>query len=126
MHNPRLIKKQNHWYLVDDTITPTEYGVSIWCNLLPVFTNFIDEENEICSISSKFHGVKTSDFYYLKSVVGSTNEFDGTPMLDESKLKELGVVDEIEYFADYTTTFANGKKEPYLIQNFVNILKVTK
>ena len=121
MHNTRLIKRQSHWYLVDDTVSPTEGGVSIYDNTTPVFTNFIDEDDNICSI-----GIRSCQLHNLETVIGSTNPSDGTPMLDESKFKELGVTAAIDYFVDYTITFANGRQEPYLIQGFVNILRIKK
>jgi hypothetical protein len=69
----------------------------------------------------------TVGFNNLETVIGSTNQNDGTPMLDVSKFKELGVIDkEVNYPVDYTITFANGKQEPYLINRFVNILRVKK
>lgn len=121
MHNPRLIKRQEHWYLIDDTVPPIEGGVSIYDNSIPVFTNFIDEEDNICSI-----GIKSCQLHNLETVMGSTNPSDGAPMLDKSKFKELGVDEEIDYFADYTITFASGKQLAYLINGFVNILRVKK
>ena len=126
MHNPKLIKRKNHWYLVDDIVTPTEGGVAIWCNREPIFTSFIDEDKEICSSSIRLLGETTVGFHNLATVMGSTNPNDGTPMLDESKFKELGVIDEDDYSADYTITFASGKQEAYLINRFVNILRVKK
>jgi hypothetical protein len=125
MHNPKLIKRKNHWYLIDDIVTPQEGGVAIYFNTIPVFTNFIDEEGEICSINNTSI-VRTTSFSELETVMGSTNPNDGTPMLDESKFEELGVVDESDYSAPYTITFASGKQEPYLINHFVNILRVKK
>lgn len=125
MHNPKLIKRKNHWYLVDDIVTPQEGGVSIYCNTIPVFTNFIDEEGELCSINNTSI-VRTTSFSELETVMGSTNPNDGTPMLDESKFEELGVVDDSDYFVNYTITFASGNAEAYLINGFVNIFKVKK
>lgn len=125
MHNPKLIKRKNHWYLIDDIVTPTEGGVSIYCNMIPVFTNFIDDVEELCSINNKSI-VKTTSFSELETVMGSTNPNDGTPMLDESKFEELGVVDDSDYFVNYTITFASGNAEAYLINGFVNIFKVKK
>jgi hypothetical protein len=59
--------------------------------------------------------------------MGSTNSNDGSPMLDVSKFEELGIIDEgVNYPVDYTITFANGKQEAYLINRFVNILRVKK
>ena len=121
MHNPKLIKRQGHWYLIDDTVTPMEGGVSIYDNTTPVFTNFIDEDDNICSI-----GTRSCQLHNLETVMGSTNPSDGTPMLDESKFKELGVDEEIDYFADYTITFEQGKQKAYLINSFVNILRIKK
>lgn len=125
MHNPKLIKRKNHWYLVDNMVTPTEGGVSIYCNTIPVFTNFIDDVEELCSINDKSI-VRTTSFSELETVMGSTNPNDGTPMLDESKFEELGVVDDSDYFVNYTITFASGNAEAYLINGFVNIFKVKK
>ena len=122
MHNPRLIKRQGHWYLIDDTVSLEEGGVAIYDDTKPVFTNFIDEDNNICSI-----GFRSCQLHNLITVMGSTNQNDGTPMLDTSKFEELGVVDEkIDYSVDYTITFANGNQEAYLINRFVNILRVKK
>lgn len=126
MHNPKLLKRKNHWYLVDDIVTPIEGGVAIWCNREPMFTSFIDEEKEICSSSIRVLGKTTVGFNNLATVMGSTNPNDGTPMLDESKFEELGVIDEGDYQVDYTITFASGKQEAYLINRFVNILRVKK
>jgi hypothetical protein len=126
MHNPKLLKRKNHWYLVDDIVTPIEGGVAIWCNIEPMFTSFIDEEKEICSSSIRVLGETTVGFNNLATVMGSTNPNDGTPMLDESKFEELGVIDEGDYQVDYTITFASGKQEAYLINRFVNILRVKK
>ena len=126
MHNPKLIKRQGHWYLVDDTVTPTEGGVSIWYNIKPIFTSFIDEEKGICSASEKCFGSITVGFPNLETVMGSTNPHDGTPMLDATKFKKLGVTKEIDYYADYTITFKNGRQEAYLIEGFVNILRIKK
>lgn len=126
MHNPKLIKINNYWYLVDDIVTPTEGGVAIWCNLKPIFTSFIDEDKEICSASEKCFGYMTVGFNNLETVMGSTNPNDGTPMLDESKFEELGITDESDYFVDYTITFASGSQLAYLIDGFVNILRIKK
>lgn len=127
MYNAKLICRKNHWYLVDERVTPEEGGVAIWCNLKPIFTNFIDEEKELCSTNQKVFGMTTINFNNLETVMGSTNSFDGTPMLDVSKFEELGVVDEgVDYPVDYTITFASGKQEAYLINRFVNILRVKK
>jgi len=127
MNNAKLKYRKGHWYLVDERVTPEEGGVAIWCGVRPIFTSFIDEENEICSISEKLFGMTTVHFRVLETVMGSTNQNDGTPMLDVSKFKELGVIDEvIDYLVDYTITFANGKQEAYLINRFVNILRVKK
>lgn len=126
MHNPKLIKRKNHWYLVDDIVTPTEGGVAIWCDIRPIFTSFIDEDNEICSTSETLFGMKTVGFHNLATVMGSTNSNDGTPMLNESKFEELGIIDENDYSVDYTITFGSGKQEAYLIDGFVNILRVKK
>lgn len=130
MHNPKLIKRKNNWYLIDDIVTPQEGGVAIWCDLEPIFTNFIDEDLEICTIPRSavpaYIKSTTISFDHLETVMGSTNPNDGTPMLDESKFEELGVVDENDYSASYTITFANGKQEAYLINAFVNILKIKK
>lgn len=130
MHNPKLIKRKNHWYLIDDIVTPQEGGVAIWCDLEPIFTNFIDEDLEICTIPRsavpEYIKSTTISFDHLKTVMGSTNPNDGTPMLDESKFEELGVIDESDYSVDYTITFANGKQEAYLINGFVNILRIKK
>jgi hypothetical protein len=58
--------------------------------------------------------------------MGSTNPNDGTPMLDKSRFEELGVIDDTDYFVNYTITFGSGKQEAYLINKFVNILRVKK
>ena len=129
MHNPRLIKRKDNWYLVDDIVPPTEGGLSIYCNLIPVFTNFIDEDKEICSIPKHYiptYCDSTASFSKLETVMGSTNLNDGTPMLDESKFEELGVIDDSDYFVDYTITFASGSQLAYLINGFVNILRIKK
>lgn len=130
MHNPKLIKRKNHWYLVDNIVTPTEGGVAIWCDLEPIFTNFIDEDLEICTIPRgsvpAYIKSTTISFDLLETVMGSTNPNDGTPMLDESKFEELGVVDDSDYFVNYTITFASGNAEAYLINGFVNIFKVKR
>ena len=127
MNNTELKYRKGHWYLVDGSVTPEEGGVAIWCNLKPIFTSFIDEENKICSISDKSFGGTTHGFNNLETVMGSTNLNDGTPMLDVSKFEELGVIDkEVDYPVDYTITFANGKQEAYLINRFVNILRIKK
>jgi hypothetical protein len=127
MNNAKLKYRKGHWYLVDERVTPSEGGVAIWCDLKPIFTSFIDEENEVCSISEKLFGMTTVFFRVLETVMGSTNSNDGSPMLDVSKFEELGIIDEgVNYPVDYTITFANGKQEAYLINRFVNILRVKK
>jgi hypothetical protein len=127
MYHAKLIHRKNHWYLVDDRVTPIEGGVAIWCNIRPIFTNFIDEEKGVCSTNEKVFGMTTLGFNNLETVMGSTNSFDGTPMLDVSKFEELGVVHEyLDYPVDYTITFSNGNQEAYLINHFVNILRVKK
>jgi len=127
MYHAELKYRKGHWYLVDTRVTPEEGGVAIWCNREPIFTSFIDEDKEICSSSIRLLGETTVGFHNLATVMGSTNPNDGTPMLDVSKFEELGVVDkEIDYPVDYTITFANGKQEAYLINRFVNILRVKK
>jgi len=127
MNNAKLKYRKGHWYLVDERVTPSEGGVAIWCDLKPVFTNFVDEENELCSISEKLFEMTTVFFRVLETVMGSTNSNDGSPMLDVSKFEELGIIDEgVNYPVDYTITFANGKQEAYLINRFVNILRVKK
>ena len=118
--------RKNHWYLFDDRVTPEEGGVAIYFNRVPVFTTFVDEENKICS-TIQHYGLNSAHFDNLETVIGSTNSLDGTPMLDVSKFEELGVVDEgIDYPVDYTITFVNDRQEPYLINGFVNILRVKK
>lgn len=127
MYHAELKYRKGHWYLVDGRVTPEEGGVAIWCGVRPIFTSFIDEENDICSISEKLFGMTTAHFRVLETVMGSTNLNDGTPMLDTSKFEELGVTDEkVNYLVDYTITFVNGKQEAYLINRFVNILRVKK
>lgn len=122
MNNAELKYRKGHWYLVDGRVTPEEGGISIYDNTIPVFTNFIDEDDNICSI-----GIKSCQLHNLETVMGSTNQNDGTPMLDVSKFEELGVIDKgIDYPVDYTITFANGKQEAYLINRFVNILRIKK
>ena len=80
-HNSKLIKLNNHSYLVDNSAPPIEGGVSIYSDILPVFTNFVDYEKEICSINHKSFGAKTIGFRELKTVISSTNHNDGTLML---------------------------------------------
>lgn len=127
MDNSKLIHRKNHWYLVDARVTPEEGGVAIWHNRKPIFTSFIDEEKELCSSSEKCFWSITVGFHTLKTVMGSSNSLDGTPMLDISKFEELGVVDKkVDYLVDYTITFADGKQKAYLIDGFVNILRVKK
>ena len=127
MNNTELKHRKGHWYLVDGRVTPEEGGVAIWCDMRPIFTSFIDVEKEICSSSEKCFGSMTVGFNNLETVMGSTNLNDGTPMLDVSKFEELGIIDKgVNYPVDYTITFTNGKHEAYLINRFINILKVKK
>lgn len=127
MNNTELKYRKGHWYLVDGSVTPEEGGVAIWCDMRPIFTSFIDDERGICSSSERCFGSMTVGFNNLETVMGSTNHNDGTPMLDVSKFEELGVIDEgVNYPVDYTITFANGKQEAYLINRFVNILRIKK
>jgi hypothetical protein len=125
MKNPELKYRKNNWYLVDGRVTPEEGGVAIWCDIKPIFTSFIDEEKGICSSSERCYLYMTVGFNNLETVMGSTNAFDGRPMLDVTKFEELGVVDKgVNYPVDYTITFASGKQEAYLINNIVNILRL--
>jgi hypothetical protein len=126
MNNPRLIKLQGHWYVVDGTVPPIEGGVAIWCKIKPIFTNFIDYEKGICSASERCFGSMTVSFPNLETVMGSTNSSDGTPMLDESKFKELGIDDESNYLVEYTIRFKGDRQIAVLINGYVNILKAKK
>ena len=127
MRTPELKYRKGHWYLVDESVTPSEGGVAIWFDIRPIFTSFIDDERGICSSSERCLGSMTVGFNNLETVMGSTNLNDGTPMLDVSKFEELGVIDKrVNYPVDYTISFASGKQEAYLINRFVNILRIKK
>jgi hypothetical protein len=68
----------------------------------------------------------TVSFPNLETVMGSTNSSDGTPMLDESKFKELGIDDESNYLVEYTIRFKGDRQIAVLINGYVNILKAKK
>jgi hypothetical protein len=127
MDIPKLKHVKGHWYLIDTSVPHSEGGIAIWCDVKPIFTSFIDEKEGICSASERCFDSMTVGFPNLEPVVASTNLNDATPMLDVSKFEGLGIVDKsIHYPVDYTMTFDNGKQEPYLIDGFVNILRVKK
>ena len=119
----KLIKIRDQWYLTDNSVPPTEGGVAIYDNTTPVYTNFIDEKENVCSI-----GFKTSQLDYLQTVMGSTNPLDGSPMLDKSKFNELGIQawGNSQYLVEYTIRFKGDKQIAALINGYVNILEAKK
>lgn len=96
-HNPKLLKRKKHWYLVDDTVPPTEGGTSIYAGTIPVFTSFVDEGKRNCFIEVA-NLVVTFD--ELVTVMGSTNPNDGTPMLSLEMME-----------TKYLSKYVNEKKD---------------